>query len=122
MFIKGRVAVAERPDGTSGEIEESALAPGQNAIFISPKMNFGQRTQSLDLMFNFAGGLTKAAMGAFNRSIMQINIIGWQGADFDGVPVSPETIDQLDYDEPLVEAVLEAINKRNPMKRADAKK
>ena len=104
-----------------------------NIIYIKAKMDYGtkQRVQQAMLQVTLGQASTPSAMpldmGAYNIALLVHNIVRWDGpafagagyhellADpaFAGVSCTPANIERLDSDEPLVEAVLAEINRRN---------
>lgn len=97
------------------------ITEGENTIFIRPKMDFGTRNACMDALMVIRqadGGRADMAahVGAYQLALLQHNITGWSGPDFQGVPCSPDMIARLDPDEPLVERVLEEIGQRNPLR------
>jgi hypothetical protein len=105
MFIKKSDKIAVGSDGVVGD---SAITPEMDVIWITRKMNFGTRAEFARL---FAKGDKSNADASL--IMMDLCIVGWQGPSFGDVPVTPETIRELDQDEPLVAKVLEEIGTRN---------
>jgi hypothetical protein len=89
-----------------------------NRIYIKAKMDYGTKNAVMDEIakITITSGTpdVRAALGAYNTALMTKNIVRWEGPAFGGVPCTPETIMQLDPDEPLVERVMDEINRRNP--------
>ena len=95
-----------------------------NVVHIRAKMNFGQRNRLMSLAAKInmrqgdAGGADASMdIGAYNNALAVENIVSWSGPDFENIPCTPETIGQLDPDDPLVEKVLSEINARNLVKK-----
>lgn len=90
-----------------------------NCIYIRPKMDFGtkQRVQQamLSITLGQAGHSSEVPldMGAYNIALLVANVVRWEGPAFADVPCTPANIERLDSDEPLVEAVMAEINRRN---------
>lgn len=107
-----RVAVTE-----AGEVDAKSVAPGTDAIFIRPKMDFGtkQRVQARLLAISL-GGRTTAQIDvvAYQLALACENIVDWQGPGFEGKPCTPQNVEALDGDDPLLRAALKAIAERNP--------
>lgn len=86
-----------------------------NTIWVVDKLNFGMRQRVISAMAHISAttgkGLDDADLsfdvGAFNLAVAREAIIGWEGPDFDGVPVDNQTIATLDFDDPLVKRALE---------------
>jgi hypothetical protein len=108
----------------TGETTRDALAPETEVIFIRPKMDFETRQLCGDELnrIHAASGapINAASLGAYNIALMRSNIVAWQGGQFTGVPCTAKNIGLLDFDEPIVGAVLDAIKERNPMRRKEA--
>lgn len=91
---------------------------GENVIYILPKMSFGIKQKAMQAMSSISGTDAKNVavslnIGAYNLALMKLNIVGWEGPAFKGLSFKPDLIEDLDPDEPLVEKVLEEINRRN---------
>lgn len=92
----------------------------RDAIYIRPKMSFAQRERAEDAVRAISGTVGGAAsvavnIGAYRIALLHINVLDWEGPSFQGVKCTPENIDRLDPDEPLIERVMEEIANRNPM-------
>ncbi len=116
-FFVSREEVPVSLDGDDVPFEE------RNTIFIKPKMDFGtlQRVRSAFLHVSAgADGKSKGDMdwGAYNSALLHNNITRWQGPGFQAMPCTPENIDRLDPDLPLLDKVLQEINERNKEKEA----
>lgn len=112
MFVsKDRVPVRVEGDDTG------------DTIYILPKMPFGTKQRALSALSHIGTDGTSEGtgididLGAYNIALMKLNIVGWEGPSFAGVACTPENIEQLDPDEPLVVRVLEEIGRRNPVRR-----
>lgn len=96
---------------------------GTNTIYIRGKMDFGTRQRVQSAIMHVTSGMDRAALrnaplslGEANIALLVHNILDWSGPEFAGVPCDAAHIEQLDPDEPLVDAVLAEINRRNPGK------
>lgn len=112
MFVSNEPVPVSVPDDPS------------NIIYIRPKMDFGtkQRVQNamLQITLGQAGNssTTPLDMAEYNIALLTANIVRWEGPAFVGpdgkpVPCTPANIERLDGDEPLVDAVMAEINRRN---------
>lgn len=91
---------------------------GTNIIYIRPKMDLGTRNRVLGAMAQLdEQRQIHADIGAYLIALAEANIVGWEGPAFDGVPCVAANIRRLDPDNPLVEAVLDEIARRNPLER-----
>lgn len=96
----------------------------ENIIFIKPKMNIETKNLVMDELVRISGGAgadnpsMQMQMGAYSIALMVHNIVDWAGPAFKGVACIPQNVRRLDPDEPLVNAVLEAISQRNPLRRS----
>ena len=98
--------------------DESVPFEERNTIFIKPKMDYGTQQKVTDALAHITAsqdgkGQGRLNMGAYNCALLHHNIIRWQGPGFQAMPCTPENIDRLDPDLPLLDRVLEEINKRN---------
>src|SRR5688572_11594862 len=93
-----------------------------NTIYILPKMSFGleQELLSRASQMKFDGKAGELDLGIYTRLLMELNIIRWEGPDFEGIACTPEAIGDLDSDDPLIEKVLQEVNTRNTKKREDS--
>lgn len=103
---------------------------GVNTIFVRPKMPFGIRQKVLSAVAKLSttgdtgAGEADASfdIGAYQTALMINNIVGWEGPEFEDaatgkiIPCTPANILRLDADEPLVEQVLEEIERRSNLK------
>lgn len=108
-----REAEARIAEGVDG-----AQACPANRIFILPKMSFGERARMQDAMLKLkqdsAGAMGQEILiGSAQLALMQVCVVDWSGPSFAGTPCTPENIALLDPSEPLVEATLAEINRRN---------
>jgi hypothetical protein len=112
MFVSNEPVPVNLPDDPS------------NIIYIRPKMDFGTKqkvqTAMLQITLGQAGSSSETPldMGAYNIALLVHNIVRWEGpafVDAQGrpVPCTPANIERLDSDEPLVDAVMAEINRRN---------
>lgn len=90
----------------------------ENVILILPKMSFGVRQWVRNTLASLPEDPNKPALGLYEIALMRHNIVGWEGPAFEGIPCTPEAIENLDQDEPLVDRVLLEIINRNLMKRS----
>lgn len=111
MFIKRSDKIAITADGV---VDESAITPEMDVIWIRPKMDFGTRSDFIDLM-----NKNDRSAGAASIALAELNIVAWQGPSFVDVPLSPANIRALDQDESIVIKAMEAINTRNTPKADD---
>lgn len=100
---------------------------GENTIFIRAKMSYGVKQKMQSALVHITRGMGVEALddapldlGAANLALLTLNILEWAGPAFEGVPCDAAHIEALDPDEPLVDAVLAEINRRNV--RASAEK
>lgn len=96
----------------------------EHIIYIRPKMNVGVQNRVISTIASIkAETATKSGasteqivrldMGAYNLALLTCNIVGWAGPDFDSRECTPENIEQLDPDDPLLDKVLGEIQRRN---------
>jgi hypothetical protein len=100
--------------------ERVPVSDGQDTIWILPKMNFAQREQAEDAIRRISASTTAAAgvevnVGAYRIALLRINVVAWEGPGFDGMKCTPEQVEQLDPDDPLLEKVMQEIAQRNPL-------
>jgi hypothetical protein len=103
----------------------AVTVPGNpNTIYIRAKMDFGTKNRVLDALTSIQqSGAAEYHVGPYLTALAEANIVGWEGPDFGGVPCTPENIARLDPDDPLVDAALNEIGKRNnQVKPASAEK
>lgn len=112
MFVSNTERVAVTVDGV-------------NTVYIRPKMPFGVQQKVVSAMTQMRadadamnGVDATLDWGAYNMALMRYNILGWEGPAFQDeagrpVPCTPANIERLDPDEPLVDKVLEEIQRRN---------
>jgi hypothetical protein len=96
-----------------------------NVVWVRRKMNLGTRNRVQDALMSVEevdGQLGHRSMninlGKQNTILLQFNIVKWEGPKFrdetnQPVPCTPQMIEMLDPDDPLVDAVLERINALN---------
>jgi hypothetical protein len=92
-------------------------------VEIKAKLGQGDRLRLVDDLLEMkalAGNsqmVSIAKYGAFVAALMRLSVIGWSLTDGAGaaVPFAPETIDDLDPDDPLVERVQAEVVSRNPL-------
>lgn len=111
MFItNARIAVYEFDPATT----VSERPP--NIIYIRSKMDVGTKNKVQDHALKMTTGKTDDAeihIGAYQTALLTHNVLAWEGPDFHGVPCTPQQMQMLDPDEPLVVKVLEEIGRRN---------
>jgi|GEM_PF-3387412 len=142
MFVTDeRVVVYQLPDGTIGALEEARFRAFRNGlaehtqgeintIWITGKMGIRARKTVQDELMQISaqqGGTNGVAqvalsMGAYTLALLRHNVLRWEGPAFAGVALTQANVDRLDADEPLVNAVIEEIGKRNPLRQAPAPK
>lgn len=91
----------------------------ENAIYIRPKMNMGQKNhvQGASLSMGRDRQLT-LDVAAGTNALMDVNFVAWEGPKFmlEGgklAPCTPQYFRLLDPSDPLVELALKEINDRN---------
>lgn len=95
-------------------------------IYIRPRMNVGIQNRLFSTIASIKAQSNGAAIkvgaegtvigldiGAYNLALLTCNIVGWAGPDFDNVECTPQNIERLDPDDPLLDKVLSEINTRN---------
>lgn len=90
----------------------------RNVIYIKPKLNFGEKARVTDALITVKSSGDKSAdmeilAGTGNLALLTECIVAWSGPAFAGMACNAANIGRLDPDEPLVEAVLAEINRRN---------
>ncbi len=91
----------------------------ENAIYIRPKMNMGQKNHVQGASLSLGeGGKVALDVAAGNNALMDVNFVAWEGPKFtleSGklAPCTPTYFRQLDPNDPLVELALKEINERN---------
>ena len=103
-------------------------AAERNTIWVKEKMDVGTQNRMLSAMVQIreqSGDVEGTRMtydlGAYNLALLKYNIVRWEGPEFSAMPCTPENIERLDPDNPLVVAVLERLNELNT-ERARLKK
>ena len=96
----------------------------RNTIYIKPKMDHGTRNRLTSAVTRIKASADgerggEIDMGAYNSAILYENIVRWTGPGFQAMPCTPENIDRLDPELPLLDKVLEEINARNKPKADD---
>lgn len=98
---------------------------GVNTIWIRPKMGYGveqrvigeaaklQQAQRQNGNGASSGQTVEINLGAYNLALLVNNILRWEGPRFGAIPCTPDNIELLDDDDPLVEKVLAEIQARN---------
>ena len=101
--------------------ERVPVTEGPDTIYILPKMNFAQREQAEDAIRRISASTQGGAsgvevnVGAYRIALLRINVVAWEGPGFEGMKCSPEQIDRLDPDDPLLEKAMQEIVQRNPL-------
>lgn len=100
--------------------EKVPVTEGPDTIYIRGKMDAGQREQAEDALRGIeatvtAGASVQVNVGAYRIALLRINVLGWEGPGFEGLPFSPANILKLDPDDPLFDKVMEEIARRNPL-------
>lgn len=135
MFITGRIAIT-----VDGVTDEKDLHDGIDVMFIRPKMDYGTRNKVigeaakiLQSQQKAKAGMSKRQrkqlaeqqkeqsgetgmqlnVGAYQSALLKYNILSWNGPSFAGWACTPENIEKLDPDAPLVAKVIEEISERN---------
>jgi hypothetical protein len=118
MFVtEGRVAITEH-----GPIEEAAITPTMDVMFIRARMDYGTVQRVVGAAAKVSGAAKKGQKakrtidmnaGEYGIALLVHNVLGWQGPSFGAVPCTPANIERLDPRKPLVKKVLEEINERN---------
>jgi len=124
MFVsKEPVPVCVDPEGTPDE--------QKNIIYIRPKMDYGTKQRVQGAIMHAYAGMGQEALraapldiAAANIALLVHNVLSWRGPAFRDkagaeIPCDAEHIEGLDDDEPLVEAVLAEINRRNSQASAE---
>lgn len=100
---------------------------GENVIHIRGKMDLGTKNRVSGALMEIGAGEdggveVSGNLAAYNMTLLEENILGWEGPAFAGIECSPANIARLDPDEPLVERVIEEIARRNPVRQKDEAK
>lgn len=97
----------------------------ENVVWVRRKMDLGTRNRVQDALMTLdnmnsdgTGGVMSLNLGKSNTVLMQNNIVRWEGPKFrddNGMPIpcTPYMIENIDPDDPLVDAVLARINELN---------
>ena len=91
----------------------------ENAIYIRPRMNMGQKNHVQGASLNLDGNRKLVLdVAAGNNALMDVNFVAWEGPKFtleNGklAPCTPQYFRQLDPNDALVELALKEINDRN---------
>ena len=92
---------------------------GGEWIAIRAAVSLGQRTQMQAALFEIDGKSgAKADMGRYLAAFNHLAIVDWYLVD-EGqvVPCTPENIDGLDAEDPLVDKAMREFAERNPLSR-----
>lgn len=94
-----------------------------NTVYIRPKMDYGTlaRVQKRAEEATGAGASGKKIqdmnpqfyLNTWNIILLEVNIVSWEGPDFDGLPITREQIEKWDPDAPLLNAILAKISEFN---------
>lgn len=101
--------------------ELTPITVGENTMHIRAKLDYGAESRFMDRLRQIVGeGSLFDHLNEANRALMELCIVRWEGPAFldaggKPIPPTPEQIARLDPDEPLVEAVLREVNRRNPL-------
>lgn len=100
-----------------------------NTVYIRAKMGYGVKNavagKAASVSTNGRDAEVDVDVGAYQTALLVLNVLGWTGPDFvdeetgKPIPCTPENVEDIDDDQPLWQAVLEEIAKRNPQGRPD---
>lgn len=124
-----RVACYQTADGACGALDAPAFAmfraglpPAEqaaiNVVWIPAKMGYGRKAAVQDALMRLGTNGGALQFGAHQLAILRHNVLAWEGPGFAGVAPTPDAIDRLDPDEPLVAFVLVEVARRNPLRRS----
>jgi hypothetical protein len=93
---------------------------GDNTIYIREKMDFGTKQKVMAAFMRVGAGKggngdAEIDIAGYEYALMVHNIVGWTGPEFAAFACNETNIARLDPDEPLVQAALTEIAKRNPL-------
>lgn len=97
----------------------------RDVVWIKPRMDFGTErrvmSQLQKIKMDRGDGELHGELDIASQNfvLLQYNILRWQGPGFDGRKFNAETLAELNKDDPLMDAVLEEINRRNLPKAKD---
>lgn len=111
------VYVAQRADGTYGEVNKADLASDADFIGVRAEMDYGTERAVSDALLAAPAG--RMAVGAYKLALLSHNVMDWGGPGFEGEPATPENVQKLRPDDPLLAAALDAIMRRNGLRRTD---
>jgi hypothetical protein len=111
--------------------ERIPVTDGTDTIYIRGKMDYGTTQRVRGSIFALAGDLDnptgKLNLGEANIALLVHNIVAWEGPGFTDdatgkpIPVTPQNIETLPADDPLIDAVLAKIAELNPRRATDPK-
>lgn len=107
--------------GAFVDTSKVAVSDDANTIYIKRRMDFGTKCRVEDTLTQMAlkngeVGSIHFTLGAQKLALAIHNIIGWIGPDFAGTPCTPENIERLDPDYPLLLKVQARITELNTSK------
>lgn len=130
---ESRIACYELPGGALGALPagefatfraglDEATRAGLHVLWIPAKMGYGLKSQAQDALMQMSAGRGGAsasvAFGAYQRALLRVNVLAWEGPGFGGEPCTPDAVDRLDPDAQLAAFALDEIARRNPMRRS----
>jgi hypothetical protein len=107
--------------------ERVALTEGDDTIYIRTKMDVGTKNRVQSDITHFSqtehGGNVVVSIGLYQLILLRRNILDWDGPSFldeqgKKIPCTPDNIERLDPDEPLVVKALEQVQERNLVKKS----
>lgn len=103
-----------------GQVDEAGQQLQPNVIYIRPRMDLQTRGRFQNLVLQARSAVGQPAgmsieyrPGDQDLALLQCNIVSWAGPDFDGVPLTPDTIGNLDPNSEHIARVLVEIARRN---------
>lgn len=120
MFIKPDATVEVRDDAghcivIKAKMDMATRAKVQDELLrVQAESDGGTRSGRRAALLNM-----NVSMGTQQLALLKANVVRWSGGELDGVPCTPEVIDTLDPDEPIVRQALEEIAQRNRPRRAE---
>jgi hypothetical protein len=92
---------------------------GENFITIKSQMGIADDSRAYDALYVTSGdGKIQISMGNQKLELLKINIVGWGGPDYQGMPLTPANIDRLNPHSPLVQKVFKEIEERNQERKS----
>lgn len=83
---------------------------GVDKIWVKPRMDFGTHQRVHGSAYKQNG---TPDVGEYTIALLIHNVVRWEGPSFAGRPCTPENIERLDPDEPLVDLVMQTIREGN---------